>query len=397
MRIKKMISFLPMVALPFFFTLLCFIIVPANSAPAKWCPYCKHQLKAVKQKSEEIKKGGIRFVKETGFYVCVNPKCPMFKKRKKGVNMVKGVQIGEPYDVITPAETGDIIIDDLELEIHGFKKQFHKNILDEILEPIKKAEREARRKTKNFREVLEPEMPRRELPRHDFGDTEKLFPRVPINPLIPGITKIQRTRREEIPSKHVPPSFTGPMRLTVLADISKTMSLPRPGVFQGSRWESAWMLTLGLIECAAARKDILSVILYTEQAYPIAKETMSYESAFKKIYTIKNITQNKRNITCATEVAANIAKNGKTTTILITDADSASEIIEGKKYINRCMMHGPVILLWLTQGYSHSYKEQLLREMPGLIVMPDYPTNCEAFVTRNLKTIMRVLPKKVER
>ncbi|MCG2826399.1 MAG: hypothetical protein L6265_07405 [Thermoplasmatales archaeon] len=392
MKIKKIISFLPMMALPFFFT---GIIIKPSRAPAKWCPYCNQELKAVKQKSEEKKEGGIRFVKETGFYVCVNPKCPGSKKRKNEVSMVKGRQIGEPYDVISPVETGDLIIDKLELEIIGFKKRFHKNILDEIIETIKKEEIANGGKTKSFRYVSEPEMPRRELPRHDFGDTEKMFPRLPINPLIPGITKIQRTRREEIPAKRAPPDFTGPMRLTILTDISSSMWTPEPGVFEGSRWESAWMLTLGFIECAAARKDILSVILYTTEVFPIVKESMNYEKAFNKIYPMRNIPTGGASINTAVSVASDIAENGKTSTILITDAESVSEIIEGKKYINQCMMHGPVILLWITRDYTHDYKEQLLREMPGLIIMPDYPTNCEAFVTRNLKTIMSALPKRL--
>ena len=303
-----------------------------------------------------------------------------------------GKIIAGPFTTITPVEEGDVILDDLKLEIHGFKEQFHKNILDEILKPIKEAKRASGRKTKTFREVLKPELPRSEVSIRDFGGIEKLIPQLPINPLIPGLTTIQRIRREENP--RAPPSITSPGRLTILTDISASMSAPDLNVFEGSRWESAWMLTLGLIECASARKDILSVILYDEDSHIIVKESMDYEKAFKKIYPMKNITHGGTKINCTAEVAAGIAENGKTSTILITDVESVAEVIDGAKYINQCMMHGPVILLWITKNYSHVCKDELLQKMPCLIVMPDYPTGCEAFVTRNLKTIMNILPLK---
>ena len=289
-----------------------------------------------------------------------------------------------PIVTTTLVEEKDLVIDDLKLEIHGFKEQFHKNILDEILEPIKKAERIGRREPKAIRDegIWLPEMPLQELA------IQRTFSG---GVFIPGMTTIRKVEEE---ARRGPLITTGPGRLTILTDISGSMAQPDLNVFEGSRWESAWMLTLGLIECAAARKDILSVILYDKNSHTIVKESMDYEKAFNKIYPMKQVPNNGTSISQAASIAANIAENGKTSTIIITDVEQVSQVIDGAEYINRCKMHGPVILLWITHSYGQKAKETLLQSIPGLIIIPDYPTQWEAFVTRNLKTIMNALPRR---
>lgn len=179
---------------------------------------------------------------------------------------------------------------------------------------------------------------------------------------IPGFT----TRKwESVEIKPSPPMMATRGCLNLILDISGSME---GGITFGLKRESMKTASIGLIECAKKRNDLLNVFLFGDASIPIVEMSKDYLGAQRRMASIKQCSSGSTYIyNAATKTLENTERIKKATTMIITDGQ-IKDLSSSQESLENLSKYGPLIFIVIEDQKGRALVKEILGDKA--IVIP---------------------------